>query len=261
MAPLPWARAIRNGGRRFGAAALLMAFTLAGAGGARAGILGCTSYVVDLTQAKAAAQKARWADPKVIRVTANGLGWGKSGDEGSRDFWLETTEPIGLGVSWRPPMAVSIRAAIDGPGTGGLLYVRYSCDARHWSTWQIVPEAGPAKVGDTSQKFQGTVRVPYREMAVYQDMRLKYARREDVAWSSDEEALAKDIVRRDPKYFAKSKPFIGYVQFLYEAQLHGGQRVKALKFEMSWAVGGIHQIPKKKDADKNRDGPWRFKVK
>jgi hypothetical protein len=247
--------------RIFLGAVLCAVLGLADPAATPASILGCTSYTVDLTQAKPAAQKARWGDPAHIQVNGKGLGWGKSTDQGSRDFWLQTTEPIGVGVSWRPTMAVFIRAAIDGPGTSGLLYVRFSPDAKHWSTWQLVPEAAPAKVGDPSQRFQGSVRVPYRESATYQRLRMKYARREEVAWASDEEALVKDILRRDPKFFETNMPFIGYVQFLYEAQLHGGQRVKGLKFEMTWAVSGLHQPPKDKKADKNRDGPWRFKAR
>ena len=104
------------------------------------------------------------------------------------------------------------------------------------------------------------LRVPYREAARYQTLRLDYSRREDVPWSSDEEALVKDILKREPKFFERSTPFIGYVQFLYEAQLHGGQRLKGLQAEVSWSVSGKHHPPKEESSRNGRDVPWRFKA-
>src|SRR5439155_24394570 len=102
--------------------------------------------------------------------------------------------------------------------------------------------------------------VPYREGARYHELRLAYARRDDVPWCSDEEALVKEILKREPTFFGKCTPFIGYVQFLYEAQLQGGQRMKALQFEVSWWLSGKHHPPKNEETTKGRDVPWRFKA-
>jgi hypothetical protein len=235
----------------YGLGCLLFAPTIA-----RAGILGFTPYSVDFTLA-GEAKKATWSDATLVGVQTDGLGWGHGGNEGSRDFWLQTSEPIGIGTSWRPASAVHIKATIDQSALPGMLYARYSADGRHWSSWQLIP-AAVAKPGQTA--FAGEMRVPYRDQAAYNELRMEYNRRQDVAWSSDEEALAKELVARDPNFFAKEKPFIGYVQFLYESQLHSGQRIKKVSFELSWAVGGIHTPPKDQSAYKDRDGVWRLKV-
>jgi hypothetical protein len=214
-------------------------------------IISSTDYALDLTKGKAA-PKAEWADPDRIKVTDEGLGWGKSAEEGSRDFWLQT-EPIGIGTSWRPTSITTVKATIEGTGSDGLLYARYSADGKHWTTWQQLDSKGKGT-------FQGTLRVPYRESKRYHELRLDYARRADVDWGSDEEALARDILKREPTFFAKSTPFIGYVQFLYETQLRGGQRIKALKVNADWWLSGLHHPPRKAGADKDRDIPWRFKA-
>jgi hypothetical protein len=229
---------------------VVLVASLAMTGASVATIDSNTAYTLDLTKGKAA-PKAEWADPDRIKVTAEGLGWGTTDDVGSRDFWLQT-EPIGIGYSWRPTSITTIRASVEGNAAGGLFYARYSADGKHWTTWQQLDSKDRGT-------FQGTLRVPYRESARYHELRLAYARRADVDWGSDEEALVKDILRREPTFFAKSTPFIGYVQFLYETQLRGGERIKALKVEADWWLSGKHVAPRKPDAQKGRDIPWRFR--
>jgi hypothetical protein len=146
------------------------------------------------------------------------------------------------------------------PGTVGQLYARYGADGKHWTTWQLLDEVKQAKKDTADHEFSGVLRVPYRESARYQELRMKYARREDVPWSSDEEALVEELVRREPKFFDESAPFIGYIQFLYEADLHSGQRITGLEVNARWSLGGKHQAPKDENAYKGRDVPWRFKA-
>lgn len=239
-------------------ALLLSAVILVIPGGARGVIMGNTQVAIDLTQPREAAAKAKWSDPDRVKVTPDGLGWGTPADQGSRDFWLETSEPIALGESWRPTFVVTVRAVIEQPANSGQLYVRYSPDAKHWSTWQPLPEV--TRAGAVDQEFSSTVRVPYRERSPYEDLRMAYARREDVPWSSDEEAHVRDILCRDSKYFEKTLPFIGYVQFLYEGQLPGGRRLKGLKCDLGWTLSGAHQPPKDPRSRQGRSGPWHFKA-
>jgi hypothetical protein len=223
------------------------------------GILGFSTAEVNLTDSKEARKKCSWSDPARIQVESKGLGWGSSADEGSRDFWLQTVEPLALGESWRPPISGNVRVTIDHVGTAGILYVRHSPDAKHWSDWQVVPVAVRRK-DETGQVFQGEIRLPYREQGPYRELLQAYSRREDVPWASDEEAFVTELVVKDPEYFQRQKPFIGYVQFLYETQLHGGERIAGIKAEVSWAIGGVHAIPKNPDVNKARSGPWRFKA-
>jgi hypothetical protein len=241
------------------------ALVLAPTGYAGASILSMNRFTVDLTRPEEARTKARWSDPDKVTVTPGGLGWGTAADQGSRDFWLETAEPLALGLSWRPTISTSLRVTVRDPGANGQLYARYSADAKHWTTWQpLEAEAMPAGVAGTArgpvQKFQGFLRVPYRERAKYAELLQEYSRRQDVPWASDEEAIVKEIVRNDPKFFERQTPFIGYVQFLYECQLPGGQRLKGLEVEAAWGVGGLHAIPKDPKAEQGRDGPWRFRA-
>jgi hypothetical protein len=213
-----------------------------------------TVYTLDLSKPKEAAKKAEWSDPDKIKATGEGLGWGDRNDKGWRDVWLQTV-PIGIGYSWRPASAASIKATVEGAGADGQLYARYSADGKHWTTWQHIDAADKAP-----GVYRGTLRVPYREAARYQRLRREYELRDDVPWCSDEEALVKDLLKREPKFFEKTTPFIGYVQFLYETQLDGGQRMKGLKVEARWFLGGLHHAPKNPAAQKGRDVPWRFKA-
>ena len=159
-----------------------------------------TPYTLDLTHAKEAPKKAKWSQPDHFNITPDGLGWGTAADKGSRDFWLET-EPVGIGLSWRPTSIATIRATVDQPGRSGMLYARYSADCKHWTTWQLIDELGQAKEGAKTQEFHGTLRVPYREREEYDKLRMDYARRDDVPWRSDEEALAVEILKARAEIF------------------------------------------------------------
>jgi hypothetical protein len=237
---------------------LLVALVWIWPGSAVAEIDSSSTFRLDLTNANEAAKKAKWSDPDRITVRPEGLGWGQGNEQGSRDVWLQT-EPMGIGLSWRPTSMASIKASVERPGTSGMLYARYSADGKHWTTWQHL-EADAAAANGPTRVFRGTLRVPYRERAPYDKLRLEYARREDVSWSSDEEALVKEILKGEPKFFETCAPFIGYVQFLYETQLSAGQRMKSLHVDVNWWVGGKHQPPKDESARKGRDAAWRFKA-
>ena len=239
-----------------GAGVLWLAILTGANPGAFPEIVGSTPYKLDLTNAAEAGKAARWSDPEILSFTGEGLGWGTQADRGSRDFWLET-QPIGIGESWRPASIATIKATTK-MGATGLFYARYSADGKHWTTWQHIEEVG--QLAGNKQVFQATLRVPYREQANYTARRMQYARRDDVPWSSDEEALAKAILVGDPTYFERTTPYIGYVQFLYETQLPGGHRLDGLEVNVGWDLGGKHQPPKDKKDYQGRSVPWRFKA-
>jgi hypothetical protein len=223
------------------------------------------------TNAVDAQTKAKWSEPDKITISKEGLGW-DGDDAGSRDGWIQT-KPIALGLSWRPTYAISVRAQIQPPsreftlsngqkstGDAGDMYVRYSPDLKHWSSWQALQRANPQSIEEKktpARYYSGTIRVPYRDRSEYGHLISEYSRM-DVPWKSDEEAAVQWLVNRDPDFFAKHIPFIGYAEFLYEGQFRGSQRIQLLKVEISYGMGGMHSRPRDEAVYKNRDVPWRY---
>jgi hypothetical protein len=111
----------------------------------------------------------------------------------------------------------------------------------------------------TGRLFTGMMGVPQRERTEYSDLVEAYAKL-DVPWIDDEEAIVTWILARDAGFFARSLPFIGYVEFLFEAPFYGGQRITSLKADVSYALSGWHSPPKGPDVAPNWNLPWRFKA-
>ena len=241
---------------------------------AQASILDFKSLAIDFTNAADAKDKATWSESDKLTVSANGLGWDGEAAS-SRDGWIQTV-PLALGLSWRPPFAVSVRVSVHPKPTEfvlnngqkstpyvGDVYVRYSPDRLHWSTWQVLQTSEPqnnTEKQDPGRHFSGRIRVPYSERDEYGKLISEYARL-DVPWQSDEEAAVRWILEKEPDFFAKQLPFIGYVQFRYEAGFYGGQRITSFKADVSYGMSGMHSAPKNKEAYKDRDSrPWSFKA-
>jgi len=234
-------------------------------------ILDFKELSVAFTNAAEAQAKATWSEPDKINVTQNGLGWdGESA--ASRDGWIRT-KPIALGLSWRPAYAISLRARVQPPprefslsngqrskGDAGDIYVRYSPDLKHWSSWQVLQRSEPQSVEEKktpARYYTGTVRVPFHEREVYSRLLSEYSAM-DVPWKSDEEAAVKWMLTRDPDLFAKHIPFIGYAEFLFEGEFRGNQRIQFLKVDISYGMSGLHSVPRDAEVYQNRDVPWRF---
>lgn len=223
------------------------------------------SLDVDFTDAKASGEKAEWSER--VDINAQGLGLDGAADT-SRDGWI-MTKPLAVGTAWRPASASKITVEVsptpkpvqlnDGssytpdPGT---MYARYSPDRKHWSTWQrLGNEAAKPEAG--ASKFQGIVQVPAKMRQRYAERLREYAR-QDVPWTSDEEAAVRWIVEREPNFFDTELPFVGYVQVLYEVSFHGGQRLRSLNVRTGEGIGGMHQSPKDPAEYKKHEGPWRY---
>ena len=249
---------------------LLLAMMLTNVSQVQGGIESMQQIVIDFTKPEDAQKLASWEHFNALKLTPEaGLSWDGQPNE-SRDFWIKTTRPIALGTSWRPTTIVQVTARIVPPGKfvfgensvqfpHGEVYVRYSADAKHWSTWQNLPLVHPEKVAIPHQIFSGRIRVPYEEQKEYRDLLQQYSRKE-VPWGSDEEAAVKWILESQPDFFKKSIPFIGYVQFLLETSLKGGDRIERLEFNLNWTVGGMHMVPRDETVYTDREGPWRFRA-
>jgi hypothetical protein len=102
---------------------------------------------------------------------------------------------------------------------------------------------------------QGTLRVPYSIRERY-EARLKEFSGSGRATSVDEEAAVTWILAMQPNFLDKELPFIGYVDFLWETQIRGHQRVQRLNIGLSYMRSG-HVSPPPGSNDRDR---WRFKV-
>lgn len=246
---------------------LFTALSLAAASGtAIAAILGMQQLKLDFTRPEVA-KRVTWTRSPRLKLGARGLVHDAPGPE-SLDLALQTIEPFAVGTSWRPAGSVSIRATLS-PAPApirldngqsytpapGRLFARYSADAKHWSTWQLLSSTTEAK----AIRFTGELAVPRQASAEYDALRAQYMKL-DVPWRSDEEACARWILKAQPGFFAKRQPFIGYLQFLYEASLAGGQRIEQLDVHVGFGIGGLHLAPKDPKVRLNREGPWRFRA-
>lgn len=242
----------------------------------RAAIIGENSLTIDLTNSEDANKKAVWSEPDKISIDKHGLGWSGSA-RSSRDAWFRT-KPLGIGISWRPvtQTRVSVKISPDAKAVSqsniestGNVFVRYSPDRKHWSGWQALifqpssPKKDPRKLKQPlpmSRTFHGRIAVP-RIVREPWNEKVREFWKLDVPWRSDEEAIAKWVLKSNPRFFEEHRPFVGYVQFLYETSLHGGRRLSKFEARLTWVVSGSHVPPKDKAAYKNRDDiPWRFRA-
>lgn len=235
-------------------------------------ILGVEELKINFIDKDDVKRKVTWSEPDKINITKNGLGW-DGAQNASHESWVETI-PLAVGLSWRPAQSANITVEIEPevksitlpngqtytPSIGSM-FVRYSPDGKHWSSWQAMNYPRPQGSAVTKRKYTAFVNVPRRERKEYIRYLKKYWKL-DVPWVSDEEALVKWILRQDPKFFGKYIPFVGYLQFLYENSMPGGQRITGFHAAADFGLGGMHQAPKDKDVYKKRGHiPWRFRAK
>jgi len=221
-------------------------------------INGYSELKVDFTSPTNASEKATWADPAKLVISGSGLGW-DGNPQHSHDAWIQT-KPIAVGLWWRAPSAVSVRVAIY-PRIEGALYARYSPDLKHWSSWQALQGSSAQSLDERKNPgtfYDSMIAIPGRERADFDRLRSEYSRL-DVPWASNEEAAVHWILSRDPDYFAKHIPFIGYVEVLFEGSLHGGERIRSLSVEVSYSMSGMSTVPKDEASRNYQDhSRWRF---
>ena len=238
---------------------------------AAAEVSGRHRQVIDFTKPEQAAKSATWSDPEHLGCTKDGFGW--DGDAlTSRDGWIET-EPLAIGTSWRPPRDAGIRIKVQtsypvvvptGPRSKAFyspsIYVRYSADRLHWSDWQPTDLNEDPRAPGTVL-YTTNVGVPRRARQNYDAKLQEWSRLDDIAWGSDEDEFCRWLVKHDPSFFTKVRPFVGYVQFLLESSFKGSQRLTQFEANVDWNVGGVQQIAKDPAAQKRHDrlNAWTFR--
>lgn len=215
-----------------------------------------------------------WTPHKHVQQTDTGLVFANASNNASVDFGL-LTKAYAIGLSWRPTYGVGLGVDLSPVGeetkySGGTLhptyysvYVRYFTDMKNWSSWHAMQDKHPdlksrKKAG--KHQFNIRLRVPQKERKEYTEYLYKYMKM-DVPWTSDEEAMVKWILTKEPDFFKKHTPFIGYIQFLCEGGMLANQPLSEMKIDISWGVGGMHSPPKDGTDYKNRkNSPWRYKA-
>jgi hypothetical protein len=232
----------------------------------RAPIMDLKQLSIDFANEKDAKAKVEWSNSDKLTFTATGLGR----DKGSSDNdWIQT-KPFAVANSWRPPTGASIEVKISPPpkahhrfengheiwsSEGDDLYVRYSPDFKHWSSWQ--PLQRDEKKTDVGV-FTGELAVPSREYQKYWAYIEQY-QKFDVPWTSDEEAVCNWILKKEPGFFDHTLPFIGYVQFLFEPAKFASWRIRTFEATISWTVSGLGG-PDTSTWRVREETPWRFKA-
>jgi len=237
---------------------------------AHATMAGGNELVACFTNSTSAVTNVTWSEPDKISISTNGLGW--DGETNAiRDFWIQSI-PVAIGTSWRPAQGANVlievapqmkpKTILVGQSNivyfpyGGSVFVRYSPDKKHWSSWQSLEEQRDL---GTNRVFHGLIGVPRIEQKKYFKLLTEYSAL-DVDWKSDEDAAVKWILHREPDFFEKQLPFVGYVQFRMEESLYGGQRIEKIRMQLGWAVGGMAATPKNPDVRKNRPSEWSFQA-
>jgi len=235
----------------------------------KASIVGCNELIANFTNS-AAVTNVTWSQPDKILVSTNGLGWSGAANT-SCDFWIQSI-PLGIGKAWRPAGSAGvtvevlpqIKAKTVSVGEtnilyvpyGGMVFVRYSPDKTHWSSWQALEEQHDP---GTNRVFHGKIEVPNIESKKYYEFIQQYSKL-DVPWQNDEEAAVKWMLKQEPDFFAKHLPFVGYVQFRMEGYFMGGEGIQKIKMLLVWSISGFQSIPKNPEDYKTHDGPWRFEA-
>jgi hypothetical protein len=235
-----------------------------------ASILGFQTLELNFKNQDEVSAKVQWSNKDKLNITSQGIG--TSLDPAVVvNTSIETLGAFAVGYSWRPIQSAHVSVEISPPRrtlslangqtfvpSAGSFYVRYSPDAKHWSSWQVIELNKGTQKNDGSWKFDGQIGIPQKERKSYQDLLEQYHRM-DVQWTSDEEAAVKWILSKDPNFFSRQIPFIGYLQFLFETTLNGGQRIEKIKINVAYGVSGLSTIPKDKQAEEGRNVPWRFR--
>jgi hypothetical protein len=191
-----------------------------------------------------------------VSLTESGLASKELPENVSAEVWVQS-QPIAVGMSWRPPTAVGLKVSVEsGVKDFDYLraYFRYSSDRVHWSTWyKLTPST--AQDGSMASVYEGSLSIPKIARKAYQD-KMQEWRKTNPVWSSDEHELCIWIARNDPSFFSQEFPLIGYIQVRIEGETNGMQ-LKALSIDMNWGVGGL-QSPIKGAVRSTTSEKWFF---
>ena len=89
------------------------------------------------------------------------------------------------------------------------------------------------------------VHVPKRERKEYDQLREQYKQLEiSFARPDDEEALAKWILKQQPEFFRDHRPYVRYLQFLFDSRCTVASALRDFEVHAGYAVSGMVSDPK-----------------
>jgi hypothetical protein len=186
----------------------------------------------------------------------------------SQDVWVQT-HAFPIGLSWRPPTGANFTAYFEGSlndadpnfRSDAQLFIRYSCDKINWSTWYSFNKTDK-KTSAGFIFYEGQIRLPQTASEQYRNLMSEWWKTNPV-WSSDETEFCEWLVKKEPDFFAREMPFIGYVQVRIEKMsINSAQNLKSLTVGFASGVGGLASIPRDKSkVRKNTEDYWFFEGK
>jgi hypothetical protein len=198
------------------------------------------------------------------------------------EFWIQT-EPTSVGAAWRPPASVGIQIGVFGTSTFFKdrnpqllaavaddpiefeMFVRYSADKVHWSTWQLLGAAESCVEGNSGgcgrripfkgamKSFAGTIGIPNLTLKPYNERLEKWKP------CASEIDYWRWLEKNDPGYIEKEIPLIGYLQFRLEGQIDVRDlSLTSIKPVVSSAVSGISCSYNGGTNPSDTSGVWNF---
>lgn len=143
----------------------------------------------------------------------------------------------------------------------GQLFVRYGPDCQKWTPWQALQADEDLLRKKGELIFKGLVEIPNRDREAYEKLLLEYMRKDDVPWGSDEDAAVRWILAKEPDFFERAIPFMGYVQFLFENRFGGHRHIKAFSADITYGMSGRSTIPKDQSRYPAMGSSWGYKSK
>ncbi len=207
----------------------------------------------------------------------------------STDYWLQS-EPFSIGEAWQPPIAARIIIEFNGDVPKGFwkntdVYIRYSADKMHWSSWSNRNriDAG-SKDYDSLRRFyvydvkqdaslyDVSISMPSVARTEYLELRKIWMKSKE--YVDNEYLFFVWLAQNYPSYFEREIPVIGYVQFRVEGNSDGFDsevKLHSISFNYGYSISGLGYFdPRDKDDAnpgkkvegkpeiKDSEGAWHF---
>ncbi len=150
------------------------------------------------------------------------------------------SQPIPSPSAIRPPASVSLWMDITSNVPNEKLktvWFRYSSDLRHWSEWRLFSEEVESIASLKGRHGLAVSKDDSRDRFLGFRNQWINTNPEDV---NDENECSHWIVRQDPTFFEKEKPFVGYIQYLIDFPEDAGPiRIQRIKLSTMSTVSGL----------------------